>query len=153
MSYERTFAISAAGMSVERMRIEAAAVNLANANTVQAPDGTAFQPIRVVARTMTGVPGGASFTAQVDDGLGEAGPAQLPFPVAEIEAADATPRRVYEPGHPLADAKGLVSYPGVDAATEMVGLMTALRSYEANVAAMNVARSLAQKTLEIGGGT
>jgi flagellar basal-body rod protein FlgC len=59
---------------------------------------------------------------------------------------------VHEPGHPLADARGFVSYPGVDAAAEMVSLMGASRAYEANVAAMNTARVLALKALDIGGG-
>jgi flagellar basal-body rod protein FlgC len=59
---------------------------------------------------------------------------------------------VYEPGHPMADARGFVSYAGVDTATEMVSMMSAMRAYEANVAAMNTARSMAQKALTIGGG-
>jgi flagellar basal-body rod protein FlgC len=57
---------------------------------------------------------------------------------------------MHEPGHPLADAEGFVRYPGVDTATEMVTLTGALRSYEANVAALTTARALALKTLEIG---
>jgi flagellar basal-body rod protein FlgC len=57
---------------------------------------------------------------------------------------------VQDPGHPLANEQGFVAYPGVDTATEMVSLMSAMRSYEANVAAINTARSLALKTLEIG---
>jgi flagellar basal-body rod protein FlgC len=58
---------------------------------------------------------------------------------------------VHEPGHPLADEKGFVSYPGVDPAMEMVTLLDATRAYEANVAAMNMARAMSLKALEIGG--
>ena len=72
-------------------------------------------------------------------------------PGFRVETADLSPRLVHEPGHPLADSRGLVSYPGVDPATEMVTLMSASRAYEANVAAMNTARNLALKALDIGG--
>ena len=55
------------------------------------------------------------------------------------------------PSNPFADGKGMVNYPGVDTATEMVNMMGAMRSYESNVAAMNVAKTLALKALDIGG--
>lgn len=152
MDYARTFAISAAGMATERMRVDAAALNLANANTVQTPDGTAYQPVRVLARALSAGSVAGVFADRVEDGLALVGGAALEVPTATLEPTGATPRSVYEPGHPFADAKGFVSYPGVDTATEMVSLMTAMRAYEANVAAMNTARALALKTLEIGGG-
>jgi flagellar basal-body rod protein FlgC len=154
MDYTRSFAISAAGMSVERTRVEVAALNLANANTVQGPDGVPYQPLRVVARPSATPIGGAplvTFAEAVDRGLDGAGLAGL-LPEAAIEPTFEGPRLVHEPGNPLADEKGFVAYPGVDTATEMVGLMSATRAYEANVAAMNTARALALKTLEIGGG-
>lgn len=152
MDYARTFAISAAGMAAERMRVDAAALNLANANTVQTPDGAAYQPVRVLARAVQ--LGGAAgvFADRIEDGLALAAGSPLEVPAASLEASGATPRSVYEPGHPFADAKGFVAYPGVDSATEMVALMTAMRAYEANLAAMNTARAMALKALEIGGG-
>lgn len=139
MDHGQAFAISAAGMSVERTRVEVAALNLANANTVQPAGGGGFQPLRVVIRA------GGGFDALVAGGAGVP-----PAPVASIEGVSSLPRMVHEPGHPLADARGFVRYAPVDAATEMVTLMSAMRSYEANVAAMNTARSLVLKTLEIG---
>lgn len=64
---------------------------------------------------------------------------------------DPTPnKRVYDPKHPDADAEGYVEYPNVDIMKEMVELITASRSYEANVTALNSAKNMAQKTLEIG---
>lgn len=139
MDYLRSFAISAAGMGVERTRVEVASLNLANAHTVQAPGQPAFQPLRVIA----GAP--AMFASLVHRGLQD--PA---LPVVGVEPSGARARLVHEPGHPLADAAGFVAYPGVDPATEMVSLMSAIRAYEANVAAMNTARTLVLKTLEIG---
>jgi flagellar basal-body rod protein FlgC len=73
------------------------------------------------------------------------------MPMLSVEPSNAAPRSVYEPSNPLANEKGFVTYPGVDPATEMVTLVGAMRAYEANVAAMNTARALALKALEIGG--
>jgi flagellar basal-body rod protein FlgC len=138
MDYLNSFAISAAGMAVERTRVEVASLNLANAHTVQAPGGQAFEPLRVVA-------GASGFAALVDHGLRGAA-----LPVAAVEPSGATPRMVHEPAHPLANEAGFVAYPGVDPATEMVTLMSATRAYEANVAALNTGRALVLKALEIG---
>jgi flagellar basal-body rod protein FlgC len=140
MDYGKAFAISAAGMSVERTRVEVASANLANANVALGADGQGFQPMRVVVRSGS-TPG--AFSRQVEGALAA--------PLATVVQAGGSTRTAYEPGHPLADARGFVAYPAVDPATEMVTLMGAMRSYEANVAAMNVTRALSQKTLEIGG--
>lgn len=138
MDYLNSFAISAAGMAVERTRVEVASLNLANAHTVQAPGGQPFEPLRVVA-------GASGFAALVDHGRRGAA-----LPVAAVESSGAAPRMVHEPAHPLANAAGFVAYPGVDPATEMVTLMSATRAYEANVAALNTGRALVLKALEIG---
>ncbi|WP_399681014.1 flagellar basal body rod protein FlgC [Xenophilus sp.] len=149
MDYNASFAISAVGMDIERARVEVAALNLANANTVQQA-GRTYQPLRVVAQAVA--PGGApaaDFATLVEQATGLA---ESQVPLVSIEASGAAPRRVHEPGHPLADAQGYVSYAGVDTAAEMVQLMSATRAYEANVVAMNTARTLALRALDIGGG-
>jgi flagellar basal-body rod protein FlgC len=151
MDEAKLFAISAAGMAAERARIEAATLNLANANTVQTPDGLAYRPMRAVTRASA--LGAPSFVDAVERGMGDLAASGAPLPEVTVEPTGAAPRLVHDPGHPFADAKGDVAYPGVDTATEMITLMSALRSYEANVAAMNVTRSLVLKTLDIGGGT
>jgi flagellar basal-body rod protein FlgC len=137
MDYQRCFAISAAGMAVERTRVEVAALNLANAHALQGAGQPGFQPLRVVAESSGG------FATQFSEAL--AAP-----PMAVVEPSGAAARLVHDPGHPLADSSGFVAYPGVDPAAEMVTLMSATRAYEANVAALNTARALALKTLEIG---
>lgn len=151
MDYSRLFAISAAGMAAERTRVEVAALNLANANTVGGAEGT-YQPQRVVTRAVplaSAMEG--NFTAHVARALDQQESAALFVPEAVVEASGAAPRRRHDPGHPLADADGFVHQPGVDTATEMVTIMSAMRAYEANVAAASAARALALKTLEIGG--
>lgn len=147
MDYNSVFAISAAGMNVERTRVEVAALNLANASTTHAAGEAGYTPMRVVAR---GGPDAVSFAALMDAGTEASGLTQL-SPSALVEPTGRSPRQVHEPGHPMADERGFVSYPGVDPATEMVSLMSANRAYEANVAALNTARTLALKALEIGG--
>lgn len=140
MDYAQAFSISAAGMALERTRVEVAALNLAHANTVQEAGAPGFQPMRVVARA----------AAQGFGHLVEAGLGAVPAAAVTIEPQAVAVRLAHEPGHPLADAKGFVAYPGVDPAAEMVTLMAAMRSYEANLAAMNTARTLALRTLDIG---
>ena len=141
MDHARAFAISSSGLELERLRVEVASLNLANANTVADADGAVFQPLRVVARS-SGVDGFAGHVRR-----------HLPTPVGTVEPATLAPRRVHEPGHPLADARGFVAYAPVDPATEMLTLMAATRAYEANVVALNAARTMAMKALDIGGGS
>ena len=154
MDYSRAFAISAAGMTLERTRVEVATMNLANANTVQGADGAGYQPMRVVARATSIVAGGQApdfnqtLALEADDdaaGLGFA------VPQISVEPNNVAPRQVYEPGNPYANSKGYVNYAGVDNAAEMITMMSAMRSYEANVAAMNMTKTLAMKALAIGG--
>lgn len=139
MSYPQTFAISAAGMDVERLRVEVATLNLANAHTVAGADGRLYQPLRVMA---TSSPQGL-FSSLMKT--------PLEGPSAWVEPTGVASKQVLDPGHPMADAKGFVAQPDVDPAAEMMTMMGALRSYEANVAAMNTARTMALKSLEIGG--
>jgi flagellar basal-body rod protein FlgC len=157
MDYMQSFAISAAGMNAERMRVDVAALNLANANTVQGVGGSSYQPLRVLAEAQS--PAGnlssadtGGFGALVSQGLEGADSASQAGPVARIVPANVAPRLVYEPGHPLANERGFVAYAGIDTATEMVSMMSATRAYEANVSAMNTARTLALRALDIGGG-
>ncbi|MFS2055940.1 flagellar basal body rod protein FlgC, partial [Variovorax sp. CT11-76] len=84
-----------------------------------------------------------------DQGL-DGGAVPMAAPLVQVVASQVPPRLVYEPGHPLADARGYVAYAPVDTATEMVSMMSATRAYEANVSAMNTSRTLALRALDIG---
>jgi flagellar basal-body rod protein FlgC len=70
--------------------------------------------------------------------------------VAEIVPQDVAPKLVFDPGHPDADERGMVSLPGVDPVTSMMDLIEISRSYEANLRAFDISRSLLQRTLELG---
>jgi flagellar basal-body rod protein FlgC len=138
MASPNVFAISAAGMDIERLRVDVSAMNLANAHVAVSASGEGYRPMQVVAR-----PGVAGFAAQFDQ--------WLQAPAVSVEPTLAAPRQVLEPGHPLADDKGFVRYPAVDHTTEMLTMMNAMRAYEANVAAMNMSRAMVLKALDIGG--
>jgi flagellar basal-body rod protein FlgC len=140
------FDISAAGLSVQRSRLEVAATNLANAQTSSPDPANAYQPLAVVVRSVA--------PSQIDSGRAAAGALEdtLPRPVvAELAPMNVAPRRMYEPGHPDADAQGFVSYPGIDPVGTMMDLISISRTYEANLKALDITRSLLQRTMEIGG--
>lgn len=142
MDHAQVFEISAAGMQAQKLRLEVAAHNLANVNTVMGVDGTPYQPMRVVMKSMGRVDA-QGFTRA----MSQAGVAAAVVPDSSVH-----PRMVHEPGHPHADAKGMVRYPGVNHLEQMMSINHALRAYEANVAAMQAAKAMATRALEIGAG-
>lgn len=143
MAYNAAFQISATGMAVEKMRMDVTAANIANMNTAAPNAAALYRPQRVIAQALplTFSQHFGQMASVVQGGVGIVG----------LEAQSTPPRMVYEPGHPYADGKGFVAYPNVNHTSEMVNLNTALRAYEANVVAMNAARTMAARTLEIGG--
>jgi flagellar basal-body rod protein FlgC len=143
MNYLLAFDISGSGMSVEKLRLDVTAINLANVNTTRAADGGIFKPLKVV--TSSGLT--STFDASLKQ-LSVTGSG-----VADVVQSDTPPRMVYDPGHPDADEKGFVAYPDINPVSEMINLITTTRAYEANVRAMNAAKTMALKALEIGGGS
>ncbi len=150
MNYLQAFAISASGMAVEKARVDITAVNIANAQSTRGADGVAFRPLRVISAARPAPEFSSLLSAersvQGAQTLGELQGAQI----VAVRPVDMPPRLVLEPGHPDADERGFVAYPGINPVTEMVTLMTAVRVYEANVAALNAANTMAMKTLDLG---
>ncbi|MBI1890117.1 MAG: flagellar basal body rod protein FlgC [Burkholderiales bacterium] len=143
MDYNISFQISATGMSVEKLRMDVTAMNLANMHSTAASMDQLYKPMRVVSKAAP-----LTFSQQFGNLYAVASGGTQ---VAAMEQTSVAPRMVLEPGHPHADANGYVSYPGVNHTSEMVNMMAALRAYEANVVAMNAAKTMAARTLEIGG--
>ena len=138
--------ISGSALSAERLRMDVTAENLANANTTRGLNGEAYRRKVVVLQQQAG--GGSAFGNTLAAEMRRGGK-PTGVQVAAI-AEDTTPnRRVHDPGHPDADAQGYVSMPNVDSVTEMVDLISASRAYEANVTAMQAAKTLFNKTLEL----
>jgi len=144
MNFFQAFQISASGMAVEKTRLDAIAVNLANVNSSRGASGGGFKPLRVVS--------GERMPSAFDAALSRSGTPLMGAQVYEVRHVDVPDRLVYEPGHPDANARGFVAYPGISTVNEMVNLIGAVRSYEANVAAMNATKSMALKALEMGSG-
>ena len=143
MDFSDVFQISASGMALEKARLAMTAQNLANMHVTAPPGQAPFRPSRIIA---TEVPlhfaGYMDSAAQAMTGGVRIGAVvQLTMP----------PRMVHEPGHPHADEKGFVAYPNINHAAEMVNMSNALHAYEANVIAINAARTMAAHALEIGG--
>jgi flagellar basal-body rod protein FlgC len=137
--------ISASGLTAERLRMDVTAENLANAQTTRGADGQPYRRKEVVLAERQGP---ASFGAALAGAMGRDGSAGG-VEVASI-AQDQTPlKQVYDPGHPDADANGYVQMPNVDPVAEMVDLISAQRAYEANVTAMQAAKQMFSKTLEL----
>ena len=88
------------------------------------------------AETLAGIPGGSGAASGVQ--------------VTGIVPDTSPLKRVYQPGHPDADKEGYVSMPNIDSVTEMVDMMSASRAYEADVTAVNAAKAMAMKALDIG---
>lgn len=118
----RPLGLSATGMSTQQRFLEVIAKNIANANTTKTPEGGPYQ--REVA------------TANGDGS-------------ASVVKDTAPGRKVYDPGHPDADADGFVTYPNVDMNTELVDLMIARRVFEANASVFQAAKSMLRRALDI----
>jgi flagellar basal-body rod protein FlgC len=133
MSMFHVFHISGSAVSAQSQRLNVVASNLANADTVAGPDGSAYKARQVVFQTELM---GANSAAGVK--------------VSTVNESDAAGRRVHDPKHPSADADGYVTYSNVNAVEEMVNMISASRSYQNNVEVMNTAKTLLQKTLQLG---
>lgn len=146
-------AINAAGtaLTAERMRMDVTAENLANAQTTRGADGQPYRRKEVILQEK---PNGKSFGAMLsaaqnpvaaNRSRGNGGGVE----VGAIVEDQSDFRMQYDPGHPDADQNGYVRMPNVNPVTEMVDLISASRGYEANVTAMNTAKQMFSKSLEI----
>jgi flagellar basal-body rod protein FlgC len=139
--------ISGSGLSAERLRMDVTAENLANAQSTQGADGQPYRRKEVVLRQAQG-----GLETALTSAMGAGGTVSSPGRGVEVVgiAEDTAPNRmVYDPGHPDANPDGYVSLPNVDPVTEMVDLIAASRAYEANVTAMQTAKSMFSKTLDL----
>lgn len=140
------FSISASALTAERLRMDVISNNIANANTTRTVEGGPYIRQRVVfAPRFDVTPVFSSFIpTMTPDGL----PAGVR--VTGIQKDTSPVKMVYDPGHPDANAEGYVAYPNVNAVNEMVDLISASRSYEANITAFNATKSMALEAMSIG---
>ncbi len=135
--------VAGTGLAAERLRMDVTAGNLANAETTQGADGQPYRRREVVLQEAPAA--GQSFDAMLA-GASSSSPVNG-VQVAGIVDDPSPPRQVYDPTNPDANRQGYVSMPNVNPVTEMVDLISASRSYEANVTAMQAAKTDFTQTL------
>ncbi|MDK2810325.1 MAG: flagellar basal-body rod protein FlgC [Petroclostridium sp.] len=146
MSFFKALDISASGLSAQRLRMDLISQNISNADTTRTEKGTPYRRKVAVFEERDGSPSFSQY-------LSESSKARLNTSGVRVSRIieDSSPfKRIYNPGHPDADRDGYVLMPNVDIMTEMVNMISATRSYEANVTAINSTKSMAMKALEIG---
>lgn len=159
MNIFRIFEVAGAGMSAQRTRMTVVSGNLANAETTRTPEGGPYRRRNVFFRALplredfplllqARWPGSSSMPLRLKsrDRLEDVNSVE----VVGVQASTRAPRKMYDPHHPDADAEGYVAYPDINTMEEMTDLLSATRSYEANLTAFNATKALIRKLLEIG---
>jgi flagellar basal-body rod protein FlgC len=142
MSLFSLLSVSASGMSAQRARAELLVENMANSETTRTPEGGPYRRKDAVFETDAAEsPFSSIFEAQVGrpDGVR----------VSEVVVDNRDPERRYLPGHPDADKDGYVAFPRINPAEDMVDLMGASRSYQANVAAISAVKDMIQRSIDL----
>ena len=151
MSFFHSMNISATGLTAQRTRMDTISENIANANTTRTADGGPYQRKTVVFEEIRNAD---PFTIVFNNMFGIDMPAHQGqgVRISRIAEDDALGPLVYDPSHPDANEDGYVRMPNINIVEEMVNMISASRSYEANITAMSNSRQLVQRTLEIGQG-
>ena len=133
MSLLGAFNIGSTGLVAQAMRLNITASNVANAESVAGPDGRTYRARQVLF---------APVAVENTQGAG--------VQVVDIVESKEPLKQEYKPFHPMADKNGYVQMPNVNPVEEMVNMISASRSYQMNIEAMNVSRQLMLKTLDLG---
>ncbi|MBI2606797.1 MAG: flagellar basal body rod protein FlgC [Deltaproteobacteria bacterium] len=144
MDFFSSMRISASGLNAQQTRMNTISSNLANAETAQTEEGGPYKRQDPIIQAQ---PDRETFGEILQNRMDESAQG---VQVTEIHRDEKPPRMVYNPNHPLANAEGYVAMPNVNPVEEMANMISAQRAYEANVTALNAAKSMAGKALEIG---
>ena len=143
MSLFSAISVSASGMAAQRARTELLVENLANSDTTRTTEGGPYRRRDVV---FTSEPASSPFASMLDL---ELNPGLSGVRVSDVVVDQREPERRYMPGHPDADAEGYVAVPSLNPAEEMVDLMGATRSYQANVSAISAVKDMIQRSIDL----
>lgn len=144
MDFLTSLKISSSGLSVQRKRMETISSNLANIGTTRTPEGGPYRRKDVV---ITSMPLEHEFGRHLSEELATS---LRQVMVTDIIEDQSEPQMIFNPDHPDANDLGYVAMPNINVISEMVNLMTATRSYEANVTAINAVKAMAQRAIELG---
>lgn len=144
MSFLSSMDISGSALTAQRVRMDVIAENLANAQTTRTANGEPYRrKITLMGEREPQIPF-SQYLSGARQAIGNG------VRVTEIVEDESPMKLVYNPAHPDADEDGYVHMPNVNTITEMIDMMTATRTYEANITAINAFKSMAMKSLEIG---
>lgn len=146
MSFFGSMDTSASGLTAQRLRLDIISQNIANANTTRTAEGGPYQRKAVIFESASNPSQFNAILNKYEKGRNNG------VRVAKIAKDEKEFPIVYDPTHPDADERGYVRMPNVNQVEEMVNMISASRSYEANVTAFNTMKSMATKALEIGKG-
>lgn len=134
MSLSNVFQIAGSALTAQTLRLNTTASNLANADSAHSSEGQGYKAKHVMFQALA---------------LNPSVPHAQGVRMKEVVEDQSPARLVYDPKHPLADAKGYVAYPNVDVVEEMVNMISASRSFETNAEVMNTAKTLMQRLLAV----
>jgi flagellar basal-body rod protein FlgC len=144
MSFLDALQTSASGLSAQRLRMNLISSNLANINTTRTPEGGPYKRKDAV---FAANPQQPSFSDTLSRSLD---PQNIGVEVTEIHDDQRSPIQKFEPGHPDADVNGYISLPNINVVEEMVNMISASRSYEANVTAIRATKEMVADAMDIG---
>ncbi len=145
MGFFNVMAIGSSGLNAQRVRMDVYSSNLANMNTTRGVDGGLYRRQVPILKAVETKQVGSDFASIVDRQR-----KLFEVEIQKIVDDGRAPVLVHEPDHPDADENGDVAYPDINMMEEMTGLMSAARSYEANLSAITAAKEMAKKALELG---
>lgn len=147
MSLFNSLNVSATGLTAQNLRLDIIAENIANVNTTRTEDGTAYKAKSVIFEEKGN---NKPFSTYFEDAVGTYTNKGKGVHVSEIVVDESMGPLIYDPTNPDADEDGYVQQSNVNVVKEMVNMISASRSYEANVTALNSTKSMIAKTFEIG---
>ncbi|CDG82547.1 flagellar basal body rod protein FlgC [Janthinobacterium agaricidamnosum] len=134
MGFQDISKIAGSAMAAQTVRLNTIASNLANADSVAGSEAETYRARKPV------------FAAMFDGGAQDGARVQ----VLDVVESDEPLRKVYEPGHPMANADGMVFYPNVNSVAEMADMMSASRAFESNVEVLGRIKTMQQSLLKLG---
>jgi len=143
MDFMNSMKIGASGLTAQRQRMDTIASNLANIETTRTPEGGPYKRKDVMFAALPL----NEFATTLENALADQVQQVV---VTDVVEDQSPPTMVYNPNHPDADQEGYVAMPNINLMEEMVNLINATRSFEANVQSVNAAKSMAMRAIELG---